>query len=167
MLASISEHQNIEIVWTRARGQVAQRAVGLSMADSEFIVQLDDDILLEYDCLEKLLLAAKRVGAKSAISPAFIKPESDESLYHKLARAKGPVHLILPQRGGHEWDRPGAPLHAPAAYAAFVSELAWLCPDQVTVHQPDCHINDAAFSDLVIDLIADWMVKGVLPTPAV
>jgi glycosyltransferase involved in cell wall biosynthesis len=81
MKASISEHQNIEIVWTRARGQVAQRAVGLSMADSEFIVQLDDDILLEHDCLEKLLLAAKRVGAKSAISPAFIKPESDESLY--------------------------------------------------------------------------------------
>lgn len=79
--ASISGHDNVEIVRTRVSGQVAQRAVGLGMADTPFIVQLDDDILLEQDCLAQLVAAAKRLGANSAVSPAFIKPGSGESLY--------------------------------------------------------------------------------------
>jgi glycosyltransferase involved in cell wall biosynthesis len=79
--ASVTRHVNVEILWTGVRGQVAQRAVGLAMADTEFIVQLDDDILLEQDCLAQLVAAAKRLGDNSAVSPAFVKPGTGESLY--------------------------------------------------------------------------------------
>ncbi len=78
---SISGHDNVEIVRTQVRGQVAQRAVGLGMADTPFVLQLDDDILLEQDCLAQLVAAAKRLGGNSAVSPAFIKPGTGESLY--------------------------------------------------------------------------------------
>jgi glycosyltransferase involved in cell wall biosynthesis len=79
--ASVPGHENIEIVRTKVKGQVAQRAVGMAMADTPFIVQLDDDILLEHDCLAQLVAAAKRLGGNTAVSPSFIKPGSGESLY--------------------------------------------------------------------------------------
>lgn len=80
----------------------------------------------------------------------------------KMAEAKGPIQLILPELGGHEWDRAGAPLHDPKAYAAFLAEMVDLCPPNVTLHRPRCHINDPDFSELVIALIDAWINDGVL-----
>jgi glycosyltransferase involved in cell wall biosynthesis len=79
--ASFLDQDNVEIIRTRVRGQVAQRAVGLGMAKTEFVVQLDDDIRVEHDCLAQLVKSSKRLGPSSVVSPAFIIPLSGESLY--------------------------------------------------------------------------------------
>lgn len=46
---------NVKVLVTSVRGQVAQRARGFRAAVSPLVLQLDDDILLDRDCLEKLV----------------------------------------------------------------------------------------------------------------
>lgn len=40
-------HDNVRIIATPVRGQVAQRAFGLQLAQQSFVMQMDDDILIE------------------------------------------------------------------------------------------------------------------------
>lgn len=46
---------NVKVLVTAVRGQVAQRARGFQTAQSPLVLQLDDDILLDRDCLERLV----------------------------------------------------------------------------------------------------------------
>lgn len=46
---------NVKVLVTDVRGQVAQRARGFRSAASPLVLQLDDDILLDRDCLERLV----------------------------------------------------------------------------------------------------------------
>lgn len=65
ILVCIPEHEacrvttlglsNVTVVVTSCRGQVAQRAVGFQRARHEFVLQLDDDILVRPTCLEHLV----------------------------------------------------------------------------------------------------------------
>ena len=80
----------------------------------------------------------------------------------RLARAQGPVTFILPLQGSHEWDRPGAPLSDPAAYAAFCAELRAACPANVTLVELDAHINDPAFAEAVLAVFDDWCARGIV-----
>ena len=81
---------------------------------------------------------------------------------NKLAGATGPVVFFLPTRGGHEWDRPGAPLEDAAGLAAFCEEMRAACPANVELVELDAHINDAAFSDAVLARFDDWVAAGVV-----
>jgi len=69
----------------------------------------------------------------------------------QLARAKGPVAMILPEDGLGEWDREGADLYNPNGLAAFLAELEAALPDTVQAHRIPCHINDAAFADKALE----------------
>ena len=46
---------NVKVLVTTVRGQVAQRARGFRAAQCPLVLQLDDDILLDGDCLERLV----------------------------------------------------------------------------------------------------------------
>jgi hypothetical protein len=48
-------YDNVKIIKTSFRGQVAQRAFGFKIAKYDFVLQLDDDIHLENNCLEHLV----------------------------------------------------------------------------------------------------------------
>lgn len=45
---------NVTLIKTKCRGQVAQRARGFQLAHNPLVLQLDDDILVRDDCLQKL-----------------------------------------------------------------------------------------------------------------
>jgi glycosyltransferase involved in cell wall biosynthesis len=66
---------NIRIVPTACLGQVAQRAVGFQLARSPFILQLDDDVLLEPDCLHSLFEYSQKNPGR-AVGPAFYDERS-------------------------------------------------------------------------------------------
>ena len=85
----------------------------------------------------------------------------------RLAQARGPVTFILPTQGCHEWDRPGAPLSDPAAYAAFCDEVRRSCPANVTLVELDAHINDAAFTETVLCVFDNWREKGTVRPRAI
>lgn len=81
----------------------------------------------------------------------------------KLATAQGPVTLILPKLGAHEWDRGGSPLRDEAGLAAFLDEVKANLLANVNVLDLNCHINDMEFTDAALKVVDGWISQGVLP----
>ncbi len=61
--------ENVKIVKTPCRGQVAQRAYGLQRACQPLVLQLDDDILLRPDDLCMLIQSIGKLGLGHALAP--------------------------------------------------------------------------------------------------
>lgn len=80
----------------------------------------------------------------------------------RLAGAQGPVVLLLPTRGGNEWDRPGGPLSDAEGLAAFVEAVRAYCPPNVRLVEMDAHINDPEFAEAVLAVVDEWREKGVV-----
>ncbi|MFW2543921.1 Tm-1-like ATP-binding domain-containing protein [Primorskyibacter sp. 2E107] len=80
----------------------------------------------------------------------------------RLAKAEGPVALILPERGLGEWDREGADLHDTEGLAAFLAEITATLPGNVTAHPIDCHINDAGFAAKALEIFDRWRAEGIV-----
>ena len=98
----------------------------------------------------------------SVVQTAEQRRQVAREICGKLAGARAPVVFFLPTQGGHEWDRPGAPLEDPAALAAFCAEMRACCPANVELVELDTHINDPAFSDAVLARFDDWVSKGIV-----
>ncbi len=81
----------------------------------------------------------------------------------RLAGARGPTALLLPRRGLHAWDRPGQPLHDPAAHAAFMDAFSAHAPANAELHAPDLHVNDDAFVDVALAIFDRWAADGRVP----
>ena len=79
-----------------------------------------------------------------------------------LARATGPVAVILPEHGLGEWDREGADLHDKDGLAQFLDTLSFGLPPNVTAHRIACHINDADFADRALRIFDDWCAAGIV-----
>ena len=80
----------------------------------------------------------------------------------KLATATGPSAFILPRGGCNEWDRPEGPLHDAEGLAAFCAAMEAAMPTTTTLHALDCHINDAGFTDKVLEIFDDWVARGIV-----
>ena len=81
----------------------------------------------------------------------------------KLAKSKAPVTVILPRLGVQEWDRPDGGLRDPIAMAAFNSELRNAVKRPAKLVEIDAHINDAGFSQAVLDVLDAWIEEGIVP----
>jgi glycosyltransferase involved in cell wall biosynthesis len=77
----VSIYQNIRVVRTDKKGQVYQRKTGFLQANSDFILQLDDDIILKNNTIEKLTNSILKLDEKSAISPTFYYKDTSLSVY--------------------------------------------------------------------------------------
>lgn len=70
---------NVHVIKTPCRGQVAQRAVGLSMAAYPYVMQFDDDVILPADTLKALFDTLMAKGPGNVVAPFFrIQPNGDE-----------------------------------------------------------------------------------------
>lgn len=105
------------------------------------------------------LLSSIMLGAEE-------RREVAQAICRQLAQAKAPVTLFLPLHGCNEWDRVGAPLHDADGLAAFVDEICSCCPANVNLIALDAHINDAAFSERVLQLFDKWLAQGIVKSTA-
>lgn len=80
----------------------------------------------------------------------------------QLARAKGPVAMILPEDGLGEWDREGADLHNAEGLKEFLVEVEATLPVNVAVHRIPCHINDTAFANKALAIFDGWLADGTV-----
>lgn len=80
----------------------------------------------------------------------------------QLAKATGPVAVILPEYGLGEWDREGADLHDQAGLDQFLEELRQTLPETVQTHSIAAHINDAAFADKALEVFDAWCAQGLI-----
>ena len=74
----------------------------------------------------------------------------------RLSYATGKSALIMPLKGCNEWDRKGAPLHNPSGVQAFAGALKASMPKTTTLYEIDCHINDSAFTNKVLEVFDEW-----------
>jgi hypothetical protein len=80
--------ENAEIVVTAVRGQVAQRAAGLSLARGSYVMQMDDDVHLEDGSLGRLLSTLQKLGPGHVVSPLYKNPTDNSYItqYHSGIR---------------------------------------------------------------------------------
>ncbi len=98
----------------------------------------------------------------SAVLNAGERRRVAQEICGKLATAKAPVALLLPNEGCNEWDRPGADLHDAAGLAAFCDEIRRGCPADVALHEVDGHINDAVFCERALEIFDGWVAEGIV-----
>ena len=92
------KYKNLTIVYAEQYGQVYQRIVGFKHAKGDYVLQLDDDILLDRGCLERLITSLKKLPESSTVSPCLFntngKPLYDGrkdgllSIYYRLINSK-------------------------------------------------------------------------------
>jgi glycosyltransferase involved in cell wall biosynthesis len=88
-------YPNVQIIRTNFGGQVKQRAHGFKLAKGSYVLQVDDDLELHHDCLERLI---EFVGTQTdvSVSPSLLdkntlqpssymtKPNQSTGLLYKL-----------------------------------------------------------------------------------
>ena len=79
--------------------------------------------------------------------------EIGQRIAAQLARATGPVVLMLPLRGVSMLDAVGQPFHDPAADRALFQSLRDNASPNVTIREIDAHINDPAFAEALADAL--------------
>ena len=82
----------------------------------------------------------------------------------RMAESLAPSCLILPLGGVQAWDRPGEPLHDPEGLAAMGQQIRSAASQIRNLNfsfiETAAHINDSAFSDLVLRVFDEWLAKG-------
>lgn len=74
----------VRIHASNLRGQVAQRCEGFKVASGDFVIQMDDDILVEPSSIESLIRALQELPKKSACAPSLYFKDSDKSVYSMI-----------------------------------------------------------------------------------
>jgi glycosyltransferase involved in cell wall biosynthesis len=89
------KYENVKIVETNFGGQVRQRAYGFKLSKGNYVLQVDDDLELHHDCLERLI---EFIGTRTdvSVSPSLLdknthqpssymkKPDQSTGLLYKL-----------------------------------------------------------------------------------
>ena len=90
--------------------------------------------------------------------------EIAREMARRLKQSDAPVHVLLPNQGIEEWDRPGGAAHDPEAFAAFCDEMRAQITDPVRLTELDCHINDAGFVDAALAIFDGWVADRTIRT---
>lgn len=75
----------------------------------------------------------------------------------KVARAAGPVTVVIPARGFSDYDHEGRVFFDPEADRAFVAALKAVTTDHVRVTEVDLHVNDPEFADVLVKSLVELM----------
>lgn len=89
--------------------------------------------------------------------------DAAKEIVDRLAAAKGATCYFLPRHGIEEWDKPGQPAYDPNGLTAFVSSTEEAARGRVNLNALECHINDDAFCDAVLDQFDAWVDASVVP----
>ena len=99
--------ENVRIVPTPCRGQVAQRAFGFGLATQALVLQLDDDLHVDTDCLRLLREAMLERGTAWAVSSALVDLATGQSVYQMPEPAPFMTRLQFRLLNGSQGFQPG------------------------------------------------------------
>jgi uncharacterized protein (UPF0261 family) len=69
----------------------------------------------------------------------------------KLNKAKGPVKILIPNRGWSSLDREGSVLHAPKEDRVFVNALGRNLKPEIEIEELDIHLEDPPFASALVE----------------
>ncbi|MEL7099848.1 MAG: Tm-1-like ATP-binding domain-containing protein [Pseudomonadota bacterium] len=99
---------------------------------------------------------------KSSGLNAEERRETAREIAKRLKTSDTPAHVLLTNQGIEEWDKPGEPAHDPEAFAEFCDEMRAQMTAPLQFTELDCHINDQAFADAVLDIFDGWVAVGTI-----
>lgn len=99
---------------------------------------------------------------KSSGLNAEERRDTAREMARRLKASSAPAHVILPNHGIEEWDRPGGEAHDPEAFAAFCDEMRAVMTDPIEFTELDCHINDQGFADAALAIFDGWVADGTI-----
>jgi len=124
---------NVKTIKTECRGQVSQRIVGFEKAKTRYVMQLDDDVIVDQHCLEYLLETIKSNGHKVAVAPSLIDLSTKKSVYKKPNRnqlIESIYYWLMNGSSGYQpgkIDKSGTPIGVDAQNnSSKPSESEWL-----------------------------------------
>ncbi len=100
---------------------------------------------------------------KNTFYNADERREIARELNSRLGESPAPTHLIIPNGGIEEWDRPGGDCHDPEGLAAFLDELRTTVSLTVKSTEIDAHINDPEFCTEALTIFDAWVEAGIVP----
>lgn len=146
---------NVRVLRTPFRGQVAQRAFGFKEAKSPFVLQIDDDMDVAPGCVEALLAGLKGLAPQSAVSPALFLRDTGEYAYSpywdsRLIRARIELFLLNGPAGYEPGRISRAGYNFPPRFDAGIQETQWL-PGGCVLHRRE---------NLVLESFYPWPGKA-------
>ena len=99
---------------------------------------------------------------KSSALNSEERRDTARELSKRLAASEAPVHLVLPNGGLEEWDKPGQPAHDPEGLAAFLDEMRTMIRPPTLMTEINAHINDQAFANAVLRIFDEWVADGTI-----
>ena len=98
---------NTIVLPTDCQGQVAQRACGFKVARSKYVMQLDDDILVDKYCVQQLSELIRGFAGKVAVAPSLLDSSTGESVFRRPTRRSLTRRIYYWLLNGHEGYQPG------------------------------------------------------------
>jgi len=92
--------------------------------------------------------------------------ETAREIATRLKASETPSHVILTNGGIEEWDREGQEANDPEAFGEFCDEMRKQMTAPIHFTELDCHINDQAFVDAVLQIFDGWIEDGTIKTGA-
>ena len=77
---------NVKIIETKEKGQVIQRINGFKLANYEYVLQIDDDVILDYNCLKQLYNSITQSESHTSISPCLYTLKTNLSVYRSSSK---------------------------------------------------------------------------------
>ena len=135
----------VRVVYTEKKGQVYQRKIGFLQSKGDFVLQLDDDIVLQEDAIENLVNHMLTLNKKSAISPNFYENKSNVCLYRRNVESLKwrVVHWIMNGKNGF---KPGIISLSGVNFGLYfkgdINESEWLPGGCVLHRRSNLIVND-------------------------
>lgn len=78
--------------------------------------------------------------------------QSSKLMASRLNKSTGPVSVVVPAQGFHHYDKTDRMYDNPEGRNAFIDIMRSHLKPNIELHILDCHINDNAFADKVMEL---------------
>ena len=140
---------NVRVIKTRCRGQVAQRIEGFKKTSSKYVLQLDDDMLVEEHCIKYLLEVINSNNIKTAVAPSLIDLATNSSVYKKPDKnplVASAYYWLMNGTSGYQpgkIDKTGTPVGFDTKKTGTVIlESDWLAGGCVMHHKTNLVLDD-------------------------
>ncbi len=99
---------------------------------------------------------------KSSALNSDERRETAREVARRLKKSQAPVHVIIPNQGIEEWDKPGEPAYDPDGLNAFVDEMRKVITSPLHLTEINAHINDELFAHTALQVFDGWVEDGTV-----
>jgi glycosyltransferase involved in cell wall biosynthesis len=103
---NLENYKNVVVIYSDKYGQVYQRICGFKESKYDYVLQLDDDVVISSNCLELLFLAINNIGDRITVSPCWYNADTGKPL-HQIRRSGLFMSFYCWLVNGSDGYRPG------------------------------------------------------------